>query len=79
MTRADPRFESLAPLTCASCGARVLVAKFSPQHTSVQWDAAAVGMCLEFDGPSPLVPGCGRLRFSIDDAVADGRLTVAPP
>jgi hypothetical protein len=77
MTRTDPRFDALAPVTCASCGACVLVAKFSPQHTSVQWDATAVDMCFELTGS--LIPGCGRLRSSISDAVADGRLTVAPP
>jgi hypothetical protein len=79
MPRNDPRFDGLAPVTCESCGAGVLVAKFSREHTSVQWDAAAVAACLEFDGPSPLNPGCDRLRASIRDAVARGRLTVAPP
>jgi len=79
MARTDPRFDALAPVTCSSCGGCVLVVKFSPQHTSVQWDAASVGMCLEFDGPSALIRGCGRLRSSIEDAVTSGLLTVAPP
>jgi hypothetical protein len=77
MPRADPRFDGLAPVSCESCGARVLVAKFSPEHTSVQWDAAAAETCAELTGP--LVPVCTRLRSSIEDAVARGRLTVAPP
>jgi hypothetical protein len=77
MPRADPRFDQLAPVTCESCGACVLVAKFSPEHTSVQWDAAAVELCFELTGS--LIPGCSRLRSSIERAVAGGRLTVAPP
>jgi hypothetical protein len=60
----------------------VLVGKFSPQHTSVQWSADAVGSCLEFataDRASALVEGCGSLRDSIDAAVTSGRLEVSPP
>jgi hypothetical protein len=75
----DPRFEGLAPVSCESCGACVLVAKFSQEHTTVQWDAAAVRTCHEFIGRSTVVPTCTSLRSSIEDAVAYGRLTVAPP
>jgi len=76
----DERHVSLGPVSCARCGAAVLVAKFSPQHTSVQWSAAAVRACAEFSGrPSALVEGCASLRDSIDAAVADGRLEVSPP
>jgi hypothetical protein len=63
----------------------VLAAKFSPQHTSVQWSAEAVRACSEFSAlvslgrPSALVEGCGSLRDSIDDAVMAGRLEVSPP
>jgi hypothetical protein len=60
----------------------VLVAKFSQQHTSVQWTAAAVRSCAEFaasDRPSALVEGCASLRDSIDAAMGDGRLEVSPP
>jgi hypothetical protein len=60
----------------------VLAAKFSQEHTTVQWDAAAVRTCLELRAngrPSALVPTCTSLRSSIEDAVAHGRLTVAPP
>jgi hypothetical protein len=83
--RADPRFDGLAPVCCLSCGAHVLVAKFSEQHTSVQWSMAAMGSCLEFGavaasgGQTALSPGCAALRASIDAAVTSGRLTVAPP
>jgi len=60
----------------------VLVAKFSPQHTSVQWSAAALRACAVFavsGRPSALVEGCASLRDSIDAAVAAGRLEVSPP
>ena len=82
---ADPRHDGLRPVSCSSCGAVVLVAKFSPQHTSVQWSLAAMGMCSEFGalaaagGQSALIAGCGGLRSSIDAAVLAGRLPVAPP
>ena len=45
---ADERRASRRPVRCARCGAAVLVAKFSPQHTSVQWTAAAAASCAEF-------------------------------
>ncbi|MGO9187934.1 MAG: hypothetical protein ACLP8X_05655 [Streptosporangiaceae bacterium] len=76
----DERHVSFCPVSCARCGAAVLAAKFSPQHTSVQWSAAAVRACAEFEGrPSALVEGCASLRDSIDAAVAAGRLEVSPP
>jgi hypothetical protein len=78
----DERHASACPVECARCGAAVLAAKFSPQHTSVQWSAAAVRACQEFGAagrPSALVEGCASLRDSIDAAVAAGRLEVSPP
>jgi hypothetical protein len=82
---ADDRQVTLQPVECARCGASVGVAKFSPQHTSVQWTAAAVRCCAEFsargaDGArSALLEGCATLRHSIDAAMAAGRLAVGPP
>ena len=74
------------PVECARCGACVEVAKFSPQHTSVQWTAAAARCCAEFRARgapagtgSALIEGCAALRDSIDAAVAAGRLAVTPP
>lgn len=66
-------------LNCTTCGNRVLVEKYSPTHTSVQWldDAAA---CPEFarraalGEPSTAIPTCPSLRDSIDRAVYDGVL-----
>ena len=85
MLAEDERYAAVSLVECARCGAAVLAAKFSPQHTSVQWTAAAVRACFEFSAaralgrPSALVEGCGSLRDSIDVAVAGGRLEVAPP
>ena len=78
----DERRGVASPVECARCGAAVLAVKFSPQHTSVQWSAAAVRACWEFSAsgrPSALVEGCGSLRDSISVAVASGRLEVSPP
>jgi hypothetical protein len=84
--RADDRRASLRPVRCGRCDAAVQVAKFSPQHTSVQWTAAAAASCAEFrdawaatgSGGAP-AESCGALRGSIDDAVAAGTLAVSPP
>jgi hypothetical protein len=82
---ADERRASPRPVRCARCGADVLVAKFSPQRTSVQWTAAALAACAEFRARTggaartALIEGCGALRDSVDAAVASGRLAVAPP
>jgi hypothetical protein len=83
--RSDDRHGATQAVDCARCGASVQVVKFSPQHTSVQWTAAAVERCAEFrdraaEGTrSALVGGCGTLRASIDAAVAAGRVEIAPP
>ena len=83
--RADDRQVSLQSVECVHCGGCVGVAKFSPQHTSVQWTAAAARRCSEFRARAAegtrgaLVEGCAALRDSIDAAVAAGRLVVAPP
>ena len=85
MLAEDERQGVASPVECARCGAAVLAVKFSPQHTSVQWTAAAVRTCWEFSAslalgrPSALVEGCASLRDSIDVAVAAGHLEVAPP
>jgi hypothetical protein len=84
--RSDDRRASWQPVRCARCGAAVQVAKFSPQHTSVQWTEAAAASCAEFgaacaaagSGRGP-IESCGALRDSIDAAVAAGTLAVCPP
>ncbi len=81
----DEREAGFAPVACERCGATALVAKFSPQHTSVQWSLAGVQACAEFRARaaagqrSALVDTCASLRDSIDRAVADGRLEVLAP
>ena len=82
MPAEDERRGAFACVECERCGAAVLAAKFSAQHTSVQWTATAVRSCWEFsaaDRASALVEGCFSLRDSIDVAVASGRLEVSPP
>jgi hypothetical protein len=81
----DERHAAYLPLRCGRCGVSVQVAKFSPQHTSVQWDRASVGSCAEFADrtgggeQTALIDTCASLRDSIERAVRDGRLPVSPP
>ncbi|HXS61281.1 MAG TPA: hypothetical protein VN767_00295 [Streptosporangiaceae bacterium] len=78
----DERPWRYTPVECAQCGVVVRVAKFSLQHTSVQWTRQAVLSCSEFaanGGDSALIPTCASLRDSIEDAVAGGRVEVLPP
>jgi hypothetical protein len=78
----DERPWRYTEVACAQCGGLVRVAKFSLQHTSVQWSSDAVLGCAEFaaaGGASALIPACAALRDSIDDAVAGGRVEVLPP
>ncbi len=82
---ADERAWRYAEVACGRCGAVVDVAKFSLQHTSVQWSAESVLRCAEFSarvaegGSSALIATCASLRASIDDAVMNGRVEVLPP
>jgi hypothetical protein len=84
-SRPDERQARFRQVDCDRCGATVLVAKFSPQHTSVQWSQASVRACGEFSAKvaageqSALINSCASLRDSIDRAVAGGRLEVSPP
>jgi hypothetical protein len=81
----DERHTGFRWVGCDRCGAAVQAAKFSPQHTVVQWNPESVRACAEFaagaaDGrSSALIEGCGSLRGSIDRAVLQGRLEVSPP
>jgi len=83
--RPDERQARYCPVACRECGAIVHAAKFSSQHTSVQWDAVAVHQCAEFarrvlaGEQTPLIERCEAMRGSIDIAALDGRLPVAPP
>ena len=82
---ADEREAGFAPVACERCGAVAQVAKFSPQHTSVQWSGEAVRTCAEFSArvvageQTALIDTCASLRDSIDRAVLEGRLPITPP
>ncbi|MGF6886163.1 hypothetical protein ABIA39_000130 [Nocardia sp. GAS34] len=64
-------------VSCRTCGSCVLVEKYSMQHTSVQWNAAAVAACPEIAGDDGRMRTCHMLRDSIDDAVAAGVIGVS--
>ena len=82
---ADEREAGLRPVQCERCGAVALVAKFSPQHTSVQWSLESVRACAEFSAraaageQTALIDTCASLRDNIEEAVRDGRLEISPP
>jgi len=83
--RPDDRRSRYCQVQCRECDAVVLAAKFSSQHTSVQWDAAAVRECNEFarralaGEQTPLIERCNAMRRSIEVAALDGRLPVSSP
>jgi hypothetical protein len=83
--RLDERHAGFQQVDCDRCGAAVLVAKFSPQHTSVQWSQPSVRACAEFSAraaageQTALIDTCASLRDSIDHALSEGRLEVSPP
>ena len=84
-SRRDERRSDYREVRCSDCGAVVLAAKFSIQHTSVQWDERAVRRCAEFGRrvaageQTPLIERCEAMRASIEAAAVEGRLPVAPP
>jgi hypothetical protein len=83
--RGDEREAASRPVECERCGTSVLVAKFSPQHTSVQWSLESVYACAEFSARTAagertaLIDTCASLSASIDRAVLQGRLDICPP
>jgi hypothetical protein len=83
--RPDERLSQYVPVRCRECAATVLAAKFSVQHTSVQWDAAAADQCAEFAArramgeQSPLIERCSAMRASIESAALEGQVPVSPP
>jgi hypothetical protein len=85
VARPDERRFGYCPVRCAECGAVVQAAKFSMQHTSVQWDATAMRRCAEFarraaaGEQTALIERCEAMRASIETAVGEGRLRVTPP
>ncbi|BBX12835.1 hypothetical protein MNVM_19160 [Mycobacterium novum] len=83
LMRPDNRLNDapMTPVTCRSCGARVLARKSSWEQTSVQWNGAAVDLCKERQtAGAGLRPGmflvCTKLRASIEAAAGAGSLPV---
>jgi len=67
------------PVECDRCGCRVLAAKNSWQHTSVQWTAEARAACVELDdaaGPLSRARSCPAMQESIARAAVEGRIGV---
>jgi hypothetical protein len=70
------------PIDCTRCGNRVLVEKYSPEHTGVQWLDDAQAACTYFaqlaaSGDNRLAAsGCPSLHESIDAEVREGRLPI---
>ncbi|MCA1005290.1 hypothetical protein LCL87_06155 [Rhodococcus hoagii] len=67
------------PVECDRCGCRVLVAKNSWQHTSVQWTAEARAACQALDGaadPVSRARSCPAMQESIARAAVEGRIGV---
>ncbi|MFI1462381.1 hypothetical protein [Nocardia carnea] len=68
---------TMRPLACEKCGNRVLVEKFSPVHTAVQWTSDAKE-CPVISGRGPGIGDrereCEALHSSIDRAVREHEL-----
>lgn len=64
--------------SCQTCQAQVLVAKYSPVHTSVQWNAEASAICPAKAAAAGINGGymlrCESLDASIDSAVTGGQI-----
>ena len=72
----------LTPVRCHACLSEVRVRKASVAQTSVQWSSDPAATCPEFAARvaagelGARIDTCPKLRASIEDAVADGRLAV---
>lgn len=65
--------------SCDTCSRDVLVEKFSPVHTSIQWRGGASACPLIAQGGTKVGDSsrqCTALRRSIDRAVNDGAIAV---
>lgn len=70
----------MQPVDCSSCGQRVLVAKYSPTHTSIQWPASEAVRCpnrataTETNALGDIVRTCDRISDAVKSAVHEGVL-----
>lgn len=75
----------LTEIECRACHACVMVKKYSPHHTSVQWTSQARDNCPEFkairaEGGNPaMLPTCPRMSASIDHGVSEGIIPKESP
>ncbi len=86
LVRTDNRLDEvpMVPVTCRTCGARVLARKGSWDQTSVQWNAEATARCAERAAADKVSAhasravflACSALSESILDAVRHGELTI---
>jgi hypothetical protein len=84
MVRVDERDTARdeAEVSCRRCGTVVGVRKNSVSQTSIQWRGDSAATCAELaerraEGLHPaLVPKCGALTESIDEAVRAGLVPV---
>jgi hypothetical protein len=83
--RPDVRLEAgpMTPVACATCGAGVEARKSSWEQTSIQWDAEALGACVERRASSPrpgpngaAFLGCAALDQALREAAVRGDLPV---
>ena len=93
MRHSDERHAALREVACERCAAVVWATKFSPQHTSVQWNSDAAAKCAEFaeyadsragnadraDRARVPLRTCASLWATIDRAVREGYLEVKSP
>jgi len=72
----------LTEVACLDCLAKVGVKKNSEHHTSIQWDSESLAACAEFQkmaaepGGRHVYASCSRLRSSIHQAVAEGKIEI---
>ncbi|AUM18090.1 hypothetical protein QM787_16355 [Rhodococcus ruber] len=68
------------PVTCRTCGNRVLAEKYSPVHTSIQWLTDAARSCARFRADAehgrPALHSCADLRETVDDLADRGELPI---
>lgn len=72
----------LDEISCAKCENRVLVEKYSPEHTSVQWIRDSATACKEFasrtsDQQQLTLRTCRALRDTINDLTDRGRIPMS--
>ncbi|KDE12252.1 MULTISPECIES: hypothetical protein [Rhodococcus] len=74
----------MQPVTCRTCGNRVLAEKYSETHTSIQWLTESDRSCPRFRAEAErghatvAIPTCIDLRDTIDELAERGELLLSP-